>query len=254
MVRIDTKVAFTALAIASGSLDVTAFLRLGGVFASIMTSNLVFVSLAAVEHDATLAKHCAAVLLSYIVGVGAGSTLARPSGRDSRLGSPRLSALVTAEAIVLAVCAAWWVAEAARPEGADQLTLLGAIAFAMGLQAAAARSLGDPEAGTTYMTGTLTVMVATAITGRRPDASAVLAIAGILVGAAAGVGLLQTVPDLPPFVAVAGVSFTAGLSWSRQRHKPDGTAAASVPALSLEGRWAAGDGSAQPSSPSIGTN
>jgi uncharacterized membrane protein YoaK (UPF0700 family) len=44
MVRTDTKVALAALTIARGSLDVTAFLRLGGVFARIMTSNLVFVS------------------------------------------------------------------------------------------------------------------------------------------------------------------------------------------------------------------
>jgi len=36
----------------------------------IMTSNLIFVSLSAVKHDAALGKHCAAALLSYIVGVG----------------------------------------------------------------------------------------------------------------------------------------------------------------------------------------
>jgi uncharacterized membrane protein YoaK (UPF0700 family) len=33
-VRTDTKVAFAALAVASGSLDVSSFLRLGGVFAA----------------------------------------------------------------------------------------------------------------------------------------------------------------------------------------------------------------------------
>jgi hypothetical protein len=65
------------------------------------------------------------------------------------------------------------------------------------------------------MTGALTGMVATAITGRRPDAGAALAIAGIVAGAAAGVGLLVSVPDLTPFLAVAGVAFTAGLSWNK---------------------------------------
>ena len=123
MVRTDTKVALAALAIASGSLDLSAFLRLGGVFASIVTSNLIFISLAAVKADAALGQHCAAPLHSYTAGVGAGSALARPSGRQSRLGTRRLTVLPTAEAILLAVYAAWWVAEGARPEGWQQLTL-----------------------------------------------------------------------------------------------------------------------------------
>src|SRR5580698_6025630 len=101
MVRSDTKVALVALSIASGSLDVSAFLRLGGVFASIMTSNLIFVSLAAVKADATLGQHCATALLGYVAGVGAGSALARPSGRQSRLGTRRLSILLSAEGILL---------------------------------------------------------------------------------------------------------------------------------------------------------
>jgi uncharacterized membrane protein YoaK (UPF0700 family) len=234
MDRTKTKVALAALTIASGSLDISAFLRLGGVFASIMTSNLIFVSLAAVKADASLGQHCATALICYLVGVGAGSALPRPSGRGSRLGSRRLAALLTAEAVLLAIYAAWWIAEGARPQGWQQLILLGAVTFAMGLQGTAARELGEPDAaGTTYMTGTLTRMVATAATGRRPDAGAAFAIAGILVGAAAGVGLLETFPDLTPFLAVAGVGFTAGLSWIEHHRAPDPTTAAPVVAQPL---------------------
>jgi uncharacterized membrane protein YoaK (UPF0700 family) len=221
MVRTDTKVALAALTIASGSLDVSAFLRLGGVFASVMTSNLIFVSLAAVKADATLGEHCAAALLSYIAGVGAGSALTRRSGCESRMRTRRLSILLTAEAVLLTWYGIWWAAAGARPEGWQQLTLLGAVTFAMGLQSAAARHLGDPDAGTTYLTGALTGMVATTITGRRPDTGAAVAIAGILLGAAAGIGLLQTVPNLTPFLAVGGVAFTAGLSWSEHDEIPD---------------------------------
>jgi uncharacterized membrane protein YoaK (UPF0700 family) len=223
---IDT--ALVALAFASGSLDVSSLLRLGGVFASIMTSNLIFVSLAVVKGDATLGQHCATALLSYVAGVGAGSRLTPPSGRESRLGTRRLSTLLVAEAFLLAFFAAWWIAAGARPGGWQQLTLLGAVTFAMGLQGAAARSLGDPKAGTTYVTGTLTGMVATAVTGRRPDDGAVFAIIGILVGAAAGVGLLESFPDLTPFPAVAGVAFAAGLSWIEHHHTPDPTTSSPV--------------------------
>jgi uncharacterized membrane protein YoaK (UPF0700 family) len=69
MARTNATVAVVALSTASGTLDVSAFLRLGGVFASIMTSNLIFISIAAVRADASLAEHCVTALVSYIVGV-----------------------------------------------------------------------------------------------------------------------------------------------------------------------------------------
>jgi uncharacterized membrane protein YoaK (UPF0700 family) len=213
MVRSDSKIALATLSVATGALDVSAFLRLGGVFASIMTSNLVFVSLAAVNADASLGRHCAAALLSYIAGVAVGSIFAGPRGPASQLGSGRVSLPLSVEALVLAGYSVWWVAEGARPEGWQQLALLGAVAFAMGLQSAAARHLGDPQAGTTYLTGTLTGMISSASWRQRPDGGAAVAIAGILAGAATGAGLLRTIPEEAPIPAVAGVAITAGLSW-----------------------------------------
>jgi uncharacterized membrane protein YoaK (UPF0700 family) len=136
-VRSDTKVALAALSIATGSLDVSAFLRLGGVFASSMTSNLIFVSLAAVKADASLGQHCATALLGYVAGVGIGSVLAKPAGRESQLGGHRLSILFTAETVLLTAYAAWWSTEGARPNGWQQLILLGVVTFAMGVQGAA---------------------------------------------------------------------------------------------------------------------
>lgn len=223
-VHADTKVALAALAIASGSLDVTAFLRLGGLFASVMTSNLIFVGLAAVKAEATLAEHCVTALVCYVVGVGVGTSIARPSGGgsggggESRIGTFRLSLLLTVEAVLLFGYAAWWIADGAGPAGWQQLTLLGAVAFAMGLQGAAARLLGDPAAGTTYLTGSLTGMATAVMTGRRPDTGAAFAIAGVVAGAAAGAALLDNAPDLTPLLAVAGVAFTAAMSWNERRH------------------------------------
>ena len=217
--RQDVKLALVALTIASSSLDVTAFLRLGGLFASVMTSNLIFVSLAVVKAERALAVHCAVALLCYIAGVATGTPFGRPSGHESRLGTTRLSLLLTAEAALLTAYAAWWITDGAHPTGWQQLTLLGAVTSAMGMQSAAARQLGAPEAGTTYLTGSLTGMVATITTGRRPDAGALLAIAGILAGAAAATALLETAPDLTPLLAVAGVAFTAAMSW----HEPSPT-------------------------------
>lgn len=215
--RRDVKVALAALTVAGSSLDVTAFLRLGGLFASVMTSNLIFVGLAVVKAERALGVHCAVALVCYVAGVGAGSWFARPSGKDSMLGTVRLSLLLSGEAVLLVGYAAWWIVDGAHPSGWQQSVLLGAVTLAMGLQGAAARQLGAPAAGTTYMTGTLTGAIAAVAGGRRPDAGALVALAGVLCGAAAGTGLLETVPDVTPFLAVAGVGFTAAMSWDECR-------------------------------------
>jgi uncharacterized membrane protein YoaK (UPF0700 family) len=68
--RANARVALIALTASTASLDVTAFLRLGGVFASVMTSNLVFVGIAVVKTEAALGTRCAVAILSYVVGVG----------------------------------------------------------------------------------------------------------------------------------------------------------------------------------------
>jgi uncharacterized membrane protein YoaK (UPF0700 family) len=217
--RRDVKVALAALTVASSSLDVTAFLRLGGLFASVMTSNLIFVGLAVVKAERALGVHCAVALACYVAGVGAGSRVARPSGKDSMLGTVRLSLLLSGEAVLLVGYAVWWIADGAHPSGWQQLVLLGAVTFAMGLQGAAARQLGAQGAGTTYMTGTLTGAVAAVAGGRRPDVGALVALAAVLCGAAAGAGLLVTVPDVTPFLAVAGVGFTAAMSWGEWRRR-----------------------------------
>jgi uncharacterized membrane protein YoaK (UPF0700 family) len=228
MIRIDTRIALTALGLATGSLDVSAFLRLGGVFASIMTSNLIFISLAAVKVDASLAQHCVTALLCYVAGVAASSAFRPLSRSHDRPDTRRRSALFTAEAGVLIVFGIWWAAEGGHPGGWQQLSLLGAAAFAMGIQGVSTRELGDANAGTTYVTGSLTSIFATAVAGRRPDAGAALAIAGILAGAALGVGLLETAADFTPLVAVACVTFVAGISWHTDEDALDPRISAAV--------------------------
>ncbi|HXW82485.1 MAG TPA: hypothetical protein VEJ84_23505, partial [Acidimicrobiales bacterium] len=80
---------------------------------------------------------------------------------------------------------------------------------------------GDPQAGTTYLSGTLTGLIATVVAGRRPDAGAAISLTGIIAGAAAGVALLDTVPNATPFLAVLAVGLTAALSWKEHCGAPD---------------------------------
>lgn len=220
MVRRDIEVTVAALTLATGSLDVTAFLRLGAVFASVMTSNLVFVGIAAVRAQGALAEHSMVALFSYIVGVAVGSAVAKPSGRQSRLGTSRLNLLLVGELVLLIAYMLGWIAADARPKGWAQMGLLSAVATAMGAQSAAARALGDPEAGTTYLTGTLTGVVSSLIAHRRPDPGAMVALIALLIGAVAGVALIEVVPLATPLLAVIAVGAAVALSWHEARATP----------------------------------
>jgi uncharacterized membrane protein YoaK (UPF0700 family) len=211
--RAHANLALVALTAGTASLDVTAFFRLGGVFASVMTSNLVFVGVAVVKTEAAFGARCAVAILSYIVGVGLGSAIAPPSGNENRLGTRPLSLLLTGELAVLVAYTIWWMALDARPVGWTRLALLGVIALAMGGQSAAARQLGNPNAGTTYLTGTLTSVVSSLAGRRRPDAQSVAVLIALLVGAGAGAALLDAAPITVPLLALAGVGTAVTLSW-----------------------------------------
>jgi uncharacterized membrane protein YoaK (UPF0700 family) len=211
--RAPARVALIALTAATASLDVTAFLRLGGVFASVMTSNLVFVGIAVVKTEAGFGIRCAVAILSFVVGVAVGSAIAQPSGEENRLGTRPLSLLLTGELAILVGYTIWWMLTSGHPKGWTQIVLLGVIACAMGAQSAAARQLGNPNASTTYLTGTLTSLVSSLAARQRPDPDAVAVILALVAGAAAGVGLIEAAPIIVPLLALAGVGTAAALSW-----------------------------------------
>ena len=218
MARTDSTIALAALTAASGCLDVSCFTRLGGAFASVMTSNMVFIAFAAVRADATLAEHCVAALCGYITGVAAGSALAQVGGKKDRFGEPPVNLVLACECAVLAVVAVWWIALGAQPAGGQQTALLGVAALAMGMQGAAARQIvGQRHTGTTYLTGTLTDLVAAVATGRRPDPVALLCLAGLLVGAAIAAVLLRTAADLTTLFPALMLAIVSLLSWRRRK-------------------------------------
>jgi uncharacterized membrane protein YoaK (UPF0700 family) len=65
-----------ALTFASGAMDVASFTRLGNVFTSVMTGNIVLWGLAAARGSLTLASHTAVAIAGYVVGVAGGSRIA----------------------------------------------------------------------------------------------------------------------------------------------------------------------------------
>jgi uncharacterized membrane protein YoaK (UPF0700 family) len=148
-----------ALTFASGAADVAGFTRLGNVFTSVMTGNIVLWGLAAARGSLTLFGHTAVSIAGYIAGVA--------------------------------------------------------------------------EVSTTYLTGTLTGLVASLA---RPgqDTPHGLRRFGVLIGLAAGASLcgllVATAADLVPVLPLGALVFTLGLGWRSGWPWPgSGRAAASGP-------------------------
>jgi uncharacterized membrane protein YoaK (UPF0700 family) len=199
------------LTIGTAGTDVISFTRLGSVFASVMTSNIVFLGLAAANQSATLAGHAAVSFAGYVIGVAGGSRMARSGrrngdavpGNGGRPWSGWITATVITEAAVFAVFIAGWEITGTKPSGAAQLLLLAVTTVAMGMQSAVVVVLGIAGVSTTYMTGTLTTLIDTIA---RPDprkgadARRVLVLLALVTGAGLSGLMLATVPSAVPAI------------------------------------------------------
>lgn len=185
------------LALATGATDAASFERLGHVFASVITGNLVVlgVSLVSADHKLTLFVGCA------LFGYGLGVLLAAPGRRQPppEHGWPAgATAALSGELVVLALFAVGWELAGHHPGETWQAVLAGLAGGAMGIQSTAVRRLGDIS--TTYLTSTLTGLLEDLRARRRSPGQGrslgILAMA--LVGAAAGTALiLYAHPTLP---------------------------------------------------------
>lgn len=204
------------LIVASGSLDAVGFLRLGEVFTSVMTANMVLLGVAAGTRDAALAAHAGTAFGAYILGSFAGSRIAGHAQDDQPAWPDRVSVTLTVELTVLTVFAAWWEATGGHPPGAQTYGLLAVNAIALGMQSAAVLRFGVPGLSTTYLTGTLTQFVASLGRGRfltQGLASLLAIVSGGAIGAVLAVEAPRFMPIVPLGV-VALVLVTSRLVFS----------------------------------------
>jgi uncharacterized membrane protein YoaK (UPF0700 family) len=208
------------LTFASGCVDVVTLMMIGGAFTSVITGNLIFVGRAIGTTSLTPAVHAVLAVAGYILGVATGSRLRLLFGRDRPAASgsaqsrpaafspwPLPATLVLAvECALLAALNVAWIGYGAAPPTAATDVMLTAAALALGMQGAAARGIaGNPS--TTYMTGALTALVEALVTGRRKsaDASSVVGLLALVVGAACGAVLIRHATRaalLPPLAAL----------------------------------------------------
>jgi uncharacterized membrane protein YoaK (UPF0700 family) len=202
------RVALMLLAMTSGALDAIGFLGLGGVFASVMTGNLVLLGLGAGTRNGILAAHAAVAISGYVIGVTAGVRVAgdrSPTGTGNW--STTVNAVLAIEFCLVVVFAVGWEIARGKPTTPSQLALIGIAAAAMGLQGAAVRASTRAAVSTTYLTGTLTDVVATLASGRalRLEWTGVGILAAALIGAAlAGAAVLER-PVLAPIVPLVAL-------------------------------------------------
>jgi len=156
------------LAGTSGALDAFGFLALGGVFASVMTGNLVLLGLGAGTRTGGLAAHAAVAIGAYATGVLAGAWTSRGRHPSDGAGwSRQLQLLVVIELVLVAAVALVWQLVPHRASTGAQLALVAVAAGAMGLQSATVRVATGNGLSTTYLTGTLTGVAMAVVDGRR---------------------------------------------------------------------------------------
>jgi uncharacterized membrane protein YoaK (UPF0700 family) len=171
---------------------VACFTRLGGVFASVMTGNIILGGLAVARGSVSLLSHTAVSLAGYIAGVIGATRIAyglrSASGEKGGVWPGHVTWALRAELVLLAGFTVGWEVSGARPAGWAQFCLLATAAAAMGVQAGAARDMGLMEVTTTYLTGTLTGLVASLARPGHKTPHRVRRF-GVLIGLAAGASL-----------------------------------------------------------------
>jgi uncharacterized membrane protein YoaK (UPF0700 family) len=211
-------VLLTLLTLGTGAVDATSFESAGHVFSSVITGNLVVLGASAGWHGPILSAGVA--LTAYAAGVAAGALAGRggTGGRTVPWPWP-VTVTLAIELAVLAVFSVGWEFPVAR-SGEWQLALLALLAGAMGLQSTAVRRLG--AVSTTYLTSTLTGLVASLVSGedRRNSVRSLVLLASITAGAVCAAVTLHLAPGVIPVVVAGPLAAVVVVATVRSRLVP----------------------------------
>jgi uncharacterized membrane protein YoaK (UPF0700 family) len=192
-----------SLALVTGATDAIGFMRLGGVFTSVMTGNMVLFGVSAGERDASLALHAGVALVGYVLGTMVGARVAGQASRRQSVWPRQITAALLLELGVFVVFAVWWELARGHPSGAATYVLISSNAFALGIQSSAVLRFGISGLSTTYLTGTLTRAAADLAQRRSgPSVRHVALLAVLVIGAGLGALLAVDAPRAAPAVPV----------------------------------------------------
>ena len=210
------------LTVASGATDATGFARLGGVFTSVMTGNMVLLGVSAGRRDASLAAHAGVAFLAYVAGCWMGARMAGEAAPGQSIWPRSVTVALSAELAFFLVFGIWWEAVGGHPSMTVTYPMIAVNAIALGIQSSAVLRFGDPRLSTTYLTGTLTHAVAS-LSGRHHSVPArSFVILSALVGGAGFGSVLaieapRAVPALPIGALAVVLATTASFRFSGAR-------------------------------------
>ncbi|WP_066937928.1 YoaK family protein [Microtetraspora fusca] len=204
------------LTFGTGSVDAASFVRLGGVFSSVMTGNLVVAGSAISSESLDTALHTVVALVGYVMGAALGTHVAGRPRPDEPVWPGRVTVTLAIELGVIACFALGWELAGEKPGIVAEHVLLALAALAMGMQSAAMRGLGGRAAlSTTYLTGTLTGVVAALLTpreGARFDVPGMAILAALTAGAAAGAAFVSFAPAFLPAIPLTTLTLVVVLA------------------------------------------
>jgi len=191
-----------ALTAVSGATDAFAFSRLGGAFTSVMTGNMVLLGIGIGRLAASTLKNTGAAVLGFILGNVVGARVAGKPHPDDRVWPLPVSAALLVELVLVAIVSAEWWLSGCKPDTDLALSMLFLSAVALGIQSSAVLRLNVSGLSTTYLTGTLTTLVAALTTNRRVrgQGRSLCALIALIGGAAISVVLDRLAPASVPFL------------------------------------------------------
>lgn len=146
------------LSCAAGAVDAATYIGLGHVFAANMTGNTVRLGMAVGQANPVDVARTAAAVVGFLLGAAVGATIVERD--DSVALWPRtVSAALFVELGLLVAVACVWRAAGLQHSGMTD-SLLVALGGAMGMQSVAIRRLRIPGVASTYLSGTLTTLMA----------------------------------------------------------------------------------------------
>jgi uncharacterized membrane protein YoaK (UPF0700 family) len=145
------------LTLAAGWTDAVCYFSVGGVWASIMSGNILFVGLSIVTRNTALLTRAGVALLLFLVGVIVGSRSLQMLPMHQSMGHWRRTFacyLLVEGVVLLAFAIVWSLVGNLAQHPAVQVVLLGIAAFGMGLQGALVGAFNILDINTAALTGT----------------------------------------------------------------------------------------------------
>jgi uncharacterized membrane protein YoaK (UPF0700 family) len=213
-VRNRTAIVLYALTFVTGAVDATCFLALGGVFAAMMTGNVVFLGLGLSDSADSSVLGPAIAIAAYVVASIAASLLARRTTAGRAFGTPVSNAV---EVGLLATATIIAAATNLDADGASGYLTLALLAAAMGWRATNVRAVGSVNVPSAVLN--LTTIAAPPVPGAglaepRDLQARALAFACFLAGAVVG-GLLLEIDSWVPLALALAVSLGAAIVLTR---------------------------------------